>query len=691
MTASADIDALCINTIRTLSMDAVQKAKSGHPGTPMALAPVAYTLWQDVLRFDPMDPSWPNRDRFVLSVGHASMLLYALLHLSGTRRLNDEGPTEAEAVSLEDVEQFRQLSSVTPGHPEYSFTSGVETTTGPLGQGVANSVGMAMAQRWFADRYNKPGFPLYDYRVYAMCGDGDLMEGVAYEAASVAAHLRLSNLCWIYDSNRITIEGSTDLAFSEDVGARFVACGWRVLHVADANDTAAVLSALREAERVEDRPTLIIVRSVIGYGAPKKAGTAAAHGEPLGEDEVRAAKRAYGWPEDAQFLVPDEVRQHFRERMGARGATLRDEWVEMLARYRGQYPELARELDQMDRHDLPEGWDRDVPNFPADAKGLASRDSSQKVLNAIAPHVPWLIGGSADLAPSTKTLLTFQGAGSFGAGNYGGRNLHFGIREHAMGSIANGIALSGVRPYVAGFLIFSDYMKPPIRLSAIMELPVIYVFTHDSIGVGEDGPTHQPIEQLVSLRAVPGLVTLRPADANEVAEAWRVTLQLRDKPACLVLSRQALPTLDRERYAHAAGLARGAYVLADSDDPDVILMGTGSEVSLCIGAYEALKTEGVPARVVSMPSWDLFEEQDETYRRSVLPPEITGRIAVEQAAVLGWDRYVGPTGAVVGMHTFGASAPAGSLATKFGFTPEKVLEQARAQARLNRARRKGER
>lgn len=691
MTAPADIDALCINTIRTLSMDAVQKAKSGHPGTPMALAPVAYTLWQDVLRFDPIDPSWPNRDRFVLSVGHASMLLYALLHLSGTRRLNDEGPTEAEAVSLKDIKQFRQLSSVTPGHPEYSFTSGVETTTGPLGQGVANSVGMAMAQRWFADRYNKPGFPLYDYRVYAMCGDGDLMEGVAYEAASMAAHLRLSNLCWIYDSNRITIEGSTDLAFSEDVGARFVACGWRVLHVADANDTAAVLSALREAGRVEDRPTLIIVRSVIGYGAPKKAGTAAAHGEPLGEEEVRAAKRAYGWPEDAQFLVPDEVREHFGERMGARGATLRGEWVEMLARYRGQYPELARELDQMDRHELPEGWDRDVPNFPADVKGLASRDSSQKVLNAIAPHVPWLIGGSADLAPSTKTLLTFQGAGSFEAGNYGGRNLHFGIREHAMGSIANGMALSGVRPYVAGFLIFSDYMKPPVRLSAIMELPVIYVFTHDSIGVGEDGPTHQPIEQLVSLRAVPGLVTLRPADANEVAEAWRVTMHLRDKPACLVLSRQALPTLDRERYAHAAGLARGAYVLADSDDPDVILMGTGSEVSLCVGAYEALKAEGVSARVVSMPSWDLFEEQDETYRRSVLPPEITGRVAVEQAAVMGWDRYVGPTGAVIGMHTFGASAPAGSLATKFGFTPEKVLEQARAQARLNRARRKGER
>ena len=681
MTAASSIDTLSIDTIRTLSMDAVQKAKSGHPGTPMALAPVAYTLWQDVLRFDPADPTWPNRDRFVLSVGHASMLLYSLLHLSGTRRIDENGPMAEEAVTLDDIKQFRQLSSRTPGHPEYSYTSGVETTTGPLGQGVANSVGMAMAQLWFAERYNKPGFPLYDYRVYALCGDGDMMEGVSSEAASTAAHLRLSNLVWIYDSNHITIEGGTDLAFDEDVGARFRAYGWHVLTVADANDTAAVHAALTEAEGA-GRPVLIVVTSVIGYGAPKKAGTREAHGEPLGEEEIRAAKRTYGWPEDAQFRVPDGVRERFAEGMGARGARLRAEWMDMMGRYREQYPELAQELDVMERRDLPEGWDADIPTFPADAKGLATRDSSQKVLNAIAPNVPWLLGGAADLAPSTKTNLTFQGARSYQAGQYDGRNLHFGIREHAMGAIANGMALARLRPYVAGFLIFSDYMKPPIRLSAIMELPVIYIFTHDSIGVGEDGPTHQPVEQLVALRAVPGLVVIRPADANEVAEAWRVVMRLRHEPACLILSRQALPTVDRAQYAAASGLARGAYVLADAEGgpPDVILMGTGSEVALCVGAYEALKAEGVRARVVSMPSWDLFEHQDQAYRDEVLPPDVTGRVAVEQGAKLGWDRYVGAGGAVIAMHTFGASAPAAALATKFGFTPERVLEEARKQA-----------
>ena len=685
MNAPANIDTLGIDTIRTLSMDAVQKAKSGHPGTPMALAPVAYTLWQDVLRFDPADPTWPNRDRFVLSVGHASMLLYSLLHLSGTRRIDENGPMAEEAVSLDDIKQFRQLSSRTPGHPEYSYTSGVETTTGPLGQGVANSVGMAMAQLWFAERYNKPGFTLYDYRIYALCGDGDMMEGVSSEAASTAAHLRLSNLVWIYDSNSITIEGGTNLAFDEDVGARFRAYGWHVLTVADANDTAAVHAALMEAEGA-GRPVLIVVTSVIGYGAPKKAGTASAHGEPLGDEEIRAAKSSYGWPEDAQFLVPDGVRERFAERMGARGARLRADWTAMLDRYREGYPELARELDTMDKRHLPEGWDADIPTFPADAKGIASRDSSQKVLNAIAPNVPWLLGGAADLAPSTKTNLTFQGARSFQAGQYDGRNLHFGIREHAMGAIANGMALSGLRPYVAGFLIFSDYMKPPIRLSAIMELPVVYIFTHDSIGVGEDGPTHQPVEQLVALRAVPGLVVIRPADANEVAEAWRIVMHLRNEPACLVLSRQALPTMDRTQYAPAAGLARGAYVLADSGDgpPDVILMGTGSEVSLCVGAFETLKAEGVRARVVSMPSWDLFEHQDEAYRDEVLPPGVVGRVAVEQGAKLGWDRYVGLGGSVIGMHTFGASAPASALATKFGFTPERVLEEARKQAERSR-------
>ena len=688
--AQTGIDKLCIDTVRTLSMDAVQKAKSGHPGTPMALAPVAYTLWQDVLRFDPLDPTWPNRDRFVLSVGHASMLLYSLLHLSGTRRIGEHGPTDAEAVSLDDIKQFRQLSSVTPGHPEYSYTSGVETTTGPLGQGVANSVGMAMAERWFANRYNKPGFPLYDYRVYALAGDGDMMEGVSSEAASTAAHLKLSNLVWIYDSNLITIEGATNLAFSEDVGARFAAYGWNVLHVNDANDTAATLEALRAAEGVNDRPTFILVHSVIGYGSPKKQGTREAHGEPLGDEEIKAAKRNYGWPEDAQFLVPPGVREHFDKGMGARGHRLRTAWMDMLARYRKEYPELAAELDQMDHHELPAGWDADIPTFPADAKGLASRDSSQKVLNAIAPHVPWLVGGAADLAPSTKSNLTFQGAGSFEADNYGGRNLHFGIREHAMGSICNGMALSGMRAYGSGFLIFSDYMKPPIRLAAIMELPVIYIFTHDSIGVGEDGPTHQPIEQLVALRSVPGMVVIRPADANEVAEAWRVAMKIEDKPIALVLSRQALPTLDRSKYAPAAGLDRGAYTVTkdegtkDGGTPDVILIGTGSELSLCIGAHEALAAEGIKSRVVSMPSWELFESQDEAYRESILPRSVVGRVAVEQGSTLGWDRYVGWGGAVIGMHTFGASAPAGDLLKKFGFTPDKVLEAARAQAKRSK-------
>ena len=681
-TGATGIDKLCIDTIRTLSMDAVQKAKSGHPGTPMAMAPVAYTLWQDRLRFDPMDPTWPNRDRFVLSVGHASMLLYSLLHLSGTRRIGEHGATQQEAVSLDDIKQFRQLSSVTPGHPEYSYTSGVETTTGPLGQGVANSVGMAMAERWFATRYNQPGYELYGYRVYALCGDGDMMEGVASEAASTAAHLKLSNLVWIYDSNHITIEGATSLAFDEDVGARFAAYGWHVIHVDDANDTAAIDAALTEAEGVTDRPTFIVVHSIIGYGAPKKQGTREAHGEPLGDEEIKAAKRFYGWPEDAQFLVPDGVREEFSKRMGARSGALRQHWMDMLARYRKDYPALAAELVQMDHHHLPDGWDADIPVFPADAKGLASRDSSQKVLNAIAPHVPWLMGGAADLAPSTKSNLTFPGANSFQADDYAGRNLHFGIREHAMGSICNGLALAGLRSYASGFLIFSDYMKPPIRLAAIMELPVIYIFTHDSIGVGEDGPTHQPVEQLVALRSIPGLIVLRPADANEVAEAWRVAMRQHEKPVALVLSRQALPTIDRTKYGAASGVDRGAYVVADSGGtPDVILIGTGSELTLCLGAYEALQAEGVRARVVSMPSWELFESQDDAYKNEVLPHSVLGRVAVEQGAVMGWDRYVGWGGAVIGMHTFGASAPAGELQKKFGFTPEKVLEAARTQAK----------
>ena len=676
------IDQLAIDTIRTLSMDAVQKAKSGHPGTPMGMAPVGYTLWQHALRYDPADPHWPNRDRFVLSVGHASMLLYSLLHIARVAsdvEHKDKGPY---AVTLDDIKQFRQLSSVTPGHPEYRLTSGVETTTGPLAQGVSNSVGMAMAQRFLATRYNKPGFPMFDYHIYALAGDGCMMEGVSNEAASLAGHLKLGNLTWIYDSNHITIEGATSLAFGDDVGARLGAMGWHVIHVDDANNTAAVAKALDDAKAFTDAPTIIVVHSIIGYGAPKKAGTREAHGEPLGDEEIKGAKRSYGWPEDAQFLVPDGVYERFAEGMGARGAKARHEWMDLLTRYREQYPDLARELDMIDRHELPEGWDSEIPVFPADAKGVASRDSSQKVLNAIAKHVPWMIGGAADLAPSTKSNLTFDGAGSFEPDNYGGRNLHFGIREHVMGSACNGIALSGLRAYGSGFLIFSDYMKAPIRLSAIMELPVIYIFTHDSIGVGEDGPTHQPIEQLAALRAIPGMIVLRPADANEVAETWRVVMKLTHHPACLILSRQALPTIDRSKFASAAGTAKGAYVVADCEGtPSVILMGTGSELALCMGAYETLTAEGVAARVVSMPSWELFEHQDQAYRDEVLPPSVKGRVAVEQAATQGWDRYIGMGGGMIGMHSFGASAPLAALQKQFGFTPEAVLEEARKQAK----------
>ncbi len=680
--APAELDRLAIDTIRTLAMDAVQKANSGHPGTPMALAPVAYTLWQKALRFDPADPNWPGRDRFVLSCGHASMLLYALLHLAGVKAVNEHEQRGAPAVSLDDIKQFRQLSSKTPGHPEYRLTSGVETTTGPLGQGCGTSVGMAMAQRWLATRYNRPGFPVFDYRIYVLASDGDMMEGISHEAGSIAGHLKLSNLLWVYDSNHITIEGNTSLAFSEDVAARFRAYGWHTIELPDANDTAAFAAALDETAGITDRPSMIVVHSHIGFGAPKKQDSREAHGEPLGAEEIRGAKRAYGWPEDAQFLVPDGVYQRFAEGVGARGARLHAEWQAMFARYRAEFPDLAAELDLMNLHELPSGWDADIPQFPADAKGVASRDASQKVLNAIAPRLPWLIGGAADLAPSTKSNLTFPGAGSFGADNYAGRNMHFGIREHAMGTIANGLALAGVRPYASGFLIFSDYMKPPIRLAAIMELPVIYIFTHDSIGVGEDGPTHQPIEQIVSLRAIPGMIVLRPGDGNEVAEAWRVALSRKEQPCALILSRQPLPTLDRTRYAPASGVARGGYVLSDCQGtPEIILMATGSEVSLAAGACEALQREGVRARAVSLPSWELFEQQPQAYRDAVLPPGVTRRLAIEQAAVMGWDRYVGPRGRVIGMHSFGASAPIGALLSKFGFTPDKVLEAAHALLR----------
>ncbi len=684
MVDEARLDQLTINTIRTLAMDAVQAANSGHPGTPMALAPVAYALWQRRLRYDPDDPTWPNRDRFVLSAGHASMLLYSLLHLTGVKRLDaKDEPLREAAVTLDDIKKFRQLDSRTPGHPEYRLTSGVETTTGPLGQGVATSVGLAIAGLWQATYFNRPGFSIFDYDVYALAGDGDMMEGVSGEAASLAGHLKLSNLCWMYDSNRITIEGSTDLAFSEDVGTRFTGYGWNVTRVTDANDLAALERAFDVFKATKDRPTLIILDSHIAFGSPNKQDTHGAHGEPLGEEEIRLTKQRYGWPDDAKFLVPDEVRAHFAAGLGRRGAALRSAWQSLYARYAKEHADLAESLRLMQQRALPQGWDADIPVFPADAKGIASRDSSAKVLNAIAKRVPWLMGGSADLAPSTKTRLTFEGAGDFSATNRAGRNFHFGVREHAMGSALNGLTLSKVRAYGSGFLIFSDYSRPTLRLSSIMELPAIYIYTHDSIGVGEDGPTHQPIEHLASLRAIPGLVVLRPADANEVVEAWRLIMGFTHEPVALVLTRQALPTFDRGRYADAAGVRRGAYVLADAPGgrPDVLLLATGSEVSLCVDAYERLAADGIHARVVSMPSWELFEHQDQAYRDAVLPPAVTARVSVEQGSTLGWHRYVGTTGATIGMKTFGASAPLKALLQKFGFTAEAVVAAAKAQVK----------
>jgi transketolase len=676
----AELDQLSINTIRTLSIDAVQQAKSGHPGTPMGLAPLVYTLWNRVMRFDAADPIWPNRDRFVLSNGHASMLLWSALHLTRTCAVNAEYERLGQpSVTLDDIRRFRQLDSKAPGHPEYHWVSGVETTTGPLGQGVATSVGMAIARKWLAGRYNRPGFELFNYDVYAVCGDGCLMEGVASEAASLAGHLGLDGLCWIFDNNHITIEGSTKLAFTEDIAARFLGYGWDVLRVGDANDIDRIQSALQTFHRTEGRPTLIILDSHIGYGSPHKQDTSAAHGEPLGDEEVRLCKRSYGWPEDAKFLVPEGVYEHFAAGVGARGAEARREWNELFAAYRDRFPALAGEIDQMQRRELPEAWDRDLPVFAADPKGIAGREASGKVLNILAQRIPWLLGGSADLGPSNKTTLIFDGAGDFQAGNPGGRNLHFGIREHAMAAIVNGLALSKLRPFGATFFIFSDYARPAIRLSALMELPALFVFTHDAMGDGEDGPTHQPVEHLASLRAIPGLVTIRPADANEVVEAYRYILKLRHKPAVLVLSRQPLPTLDRRKYAAASGVARGAYVLADAPDgnPEVILIASGSEVALAVSAYEKLGSEGIRCRVVSMPSWDIFESQTREYRDSVLPPRVTARVAVEQASTFGWERYVGTNGRTIGMHTFGASAPLKELQRKYGFEPECVVTAAR--------------
>jgi len=673
------LDTLCVNTIRTLAIDAVQEANSGHPGAPMGLAPVTYCLWQEFLNYDPADPTWLNRDRFVLSNGHASMLLYAMLHLAGVREVDENNQVLKElAVPMEEIKRFRQLGSRTPGHPESHVTSGVETTTGPLGQGVGNSVGMAIGSKWLAANFNRPEFEVFNYNIYAMCSDGDLMEGIGGEAASLAGHLKLSNLCWMYDHNHITLDGPANWSFSEDVATRFIGYGWNVTRVADANDLEMLARAFETSKKTTDRPTLIIVDSHIGYGSPHKQDTNAAHGEPLGEDEVRLVKKFYGWPEDAKFLVPEGVREHFQDGIGKRGRDSRAQWSKMFAGYSQKYPELAERLHLMQRRELPAGWDKNLPTFPADPKGVATRDSSGKVLNTLAQNIPWLIGGSADLATSNKTTLKFEGAGDFQAGSYLGRNLHFGVREHAMAASVNGLVVSGIRAFGATFFNFSDYMRASIRLAALMEIPSIFVFTHDSIGVGEDGPTHQPIEQLASLRAMPNLIVLRPGDANEVIEAWKIIAQLQNQPAALVLTRQPLPTLDRTKYASASGTAKGGYVLADAPGgkPEVILIGTGSEVSLCIEAYEKLKAEGVQARVVSMPSWEIFDKQDGAYKESVLPSSVRARVSVEMAATFGWEHYVGLKGRKVGMHRFGASAPLKDLLQFFGFTADAVVAEA---------------
>lgn len=672
---------LAINTIRTLSIDAVQAAKSGHPGTPMALAPLVYTLWNRVMRFDPQDPIWPDRDRFILSNGHASMLLWSILHLTGVQAVNSDYESAGRpSVTMDDIRRFRQWGSKAPGHPEYHLVSGVEATTGPLGQGVANSVGMAIAQKWLANRYNRPNFDIFEYHIYAICGDGCMMEGVASEAASLAGHLGLDNLCWIWDNNHITIEGNTNITFTEDVAARFLAYGWNVLRVSDANDIGRIEQALDVFRQTKDRPTFIVLDSHIGYGSPHRQDSAEAHGEPLGEEEVRLTKKSYGWPEDAKFLVPDGVYDHFKNGIGARGADARKKWNDMFAAYRSRFPELAVEIDQMQKRELPAGWDRNLPVFPADAKGMAGRDASGKTLNVLAQNIPWFLGGSADLGPSNKTTLTFPGAGDFQPGNRAGKMMHYGIREHAMAAVVNGMSLSKLRPFGATFFIFSDYARPAIRLSALMELPTLFIFTHDAMGDGEDGPTHQPIEQLASLRAIPGLGLIRPGDANEVVEAYRTILQLRHRPTVLVLSRQPLPTLDRNKYASAAGVSRGAYVFADAPGgkPEVILIASGSELSLVAEAHEQLVAEGVHSRVVSMPSWDIFERQPQEYQDSVLPPAVTARVAVEQASMFGWERYVGKAGRVIGMVTFGASAPFKELQKQFGFEPGHVAAVAKS-------------
>ena len=673
--STVSIEKLSVNTIRTLSMDAVQKANSGHPGTAMALAPVTYALWNNSLRYDPEHPEWPGRDRFVLSCGHVSMLLYSILHLAGVKK-----PTGELGITLDDIKSFRQMGSPCAGHPEHGDAPGIETTTGPLGQGVGNSVGMAMAAKWFAARYNQPGYDLFDYNVYAMCSDGDLMEGIGCEAASVAGHLKLANLCWLYDDNHITIEGDTELAFTEDVGERFDALGWNVVKVGDANDVEALHAAIQQFQATTDKPTLIVIRSTIAYGSPNKANTHGAHGSPLGEDEVKLTKEVYGWP-DEKFLVPDEVRSHFTEGLGQRGARQYEEWTAQFAKYKAAHPELAAQLRTVWSGELPTGWDSDIPTFAADAKGMASRVSSGQLLNAIGANFPWFVGGSADLSPSNNTMMKGDQFGELGADNYGGRNIHFGVREHSMASICNGLSLSGLRPYGGTFFVFTDYMRPPMRLASIMHQPVLYILTHDSIGLGEDGPTHQPVEHLAACRAIPRMQVIRPGDANEVAEAYRKLITVSDRPAAMVLTRQNLPTVCREKYGAASGTAQGGYVLADCDGkPDVILLGTGSEVTICLAAAEQLAADGVKVRVVSMPCWLWFDEQDQAYRDSVLPPSVTARVAVEAGIRQGWDRYIGSEGRFVGMSSFGASAPFEELYAHFGITPENVAAEAKAAA-----------
>jgi len=677
-TTVISIEQLAINTIRTLSMDAVQQAKSGHPGTPMALAPVVYTLWNEFLRYDPAQPNWMGRDRFVLSCGHASMLLYSILHLTNVRAVDESGqPQDRPSISLDAIRKFRQLGSPCAGHPEYGGAAGIEMTTGPLGQGVGASVGMAAAASWLSARYDRPGFELFGFNVFTLCSDGDLMEGMGCEAASLAGHLRLPNLCWIYDDNRITIEGSTELAFSEDIPQRFEALGWNVIQVTDANNLVEIQNALRTFQLTNDRPTLVAVRSIIGYGSPNKADSHESHGAPLGEEEVTLTKGAYGWPTDEKFLVPKEVREHFSAGISTRGRQLRQQWDTAFVEYATRFGDLAEEIKHIEMRTLPSCWDANLPSFEADSKGLATRASSGKVLNAVAEGLPWFLGGSADLAPSNNTRIKESSAGDFSASNYLGRNLHFGVREHAMAAIGNGMALIGLRPYVGTFFVFSDYLRPALRLSAMMRQPVLYVFTHDSIGLGEDGPTHQPVEHLAACRTIPGLIVARPADANEVTEIYRAVVSMNDQPTALVLTRQGLPTLDRRNLVSTVGAHRGAYVLSDPDqgEPDVILIGTGSEVVLCVAAQEQLATTGIRTRVVSMPSWELFEQQDESYRQSVLPDSMTARVAVEAGICQGWERYLGTHGCFIGMSSFGESAPYQALYQHFGITSEKIVSE----------------